>query len=159
PNLAFAKVLRSPLAHARIRSIDASAALSRPGVVAVVTGQDLEQLHNPRYGHAIKDHPLLAIEKVRFIGEPVAAVIADDELTAQAALDEIVVEYDELPAVITAEEALAAGAPLVHAQSYSAGVSPGHVEVETDRKPTNVCQENHVRWGDLEAAFARAAEI
>src|SRR5439155_3662190 len=63
PNLAFAKVLRSSLAHAHIRSIDASAALSRPGVVAVVTGQDLEQLHNPRYGHAIKDHPLLAIEK------------------------------------------------------------------------------------------------
>lgn len=159
PRMAFAKVLRSPLAHARIRSIDASAALARPGVIAVVTGQDLAALPSRNYGHAIKDHPVLAYEKVRFIGEPVAAVIAEDELTAQEALEDIQVEYDELPAVITAEEALAPGAPLVHEQVYEAGVSPGHVEVDTSRRRSNICQENHVRWGDIEAAFGRAAVV
>lgn len=158
PRMAFAKVLRSPLAHARILSIDASAALARPGVIAVVTGKDLDALRSRTYGHAIKDHPVLAYEKVRFVGEPVAAVIAEDELTAQEALDDIQVEYDELPAVMTAEEALAPGAPLLHEQSYEVGVSPGHVEVDTSKR-SNICQENHVRWGDIEAAFARAAAV
>lgn len=159
PNLAHAKVLRSPIAHGRIRSIDASGALERPGVICVVTGDDLSALHNPRFGHAIKDHPVLAIEKVRFIGEPVAVVVAEDEATAQLALDDVLVEYDELDAVITAEDALAAGAPLVHETRYGAGVSPGHVELSGGPTVTNVCQENHVQWGDVEAAFARAARI
>lgn len=159
PNMAFARVLRSPFAHARIRSIDASAALARPGVLAVVTGEDLAALPNQRYGHAVQDHPVLALDKVRFAGEPVAAVVAEDELTAQEALDDILVEYDELEAVLTAEEALADGAPLVHEQRYGQGVSPGHVQVDASRPLTNVCQENHVRWGDVEAAFARAATV
>jgi CO/xanthine dehydrogenase Mo-binding subunit len=81
--LAFAKVLRSPVAHARIRSIDTSAALGRPGVIAVVSGEDLGSLSSSRYGHALKDHPVIAVEKVRFIGEAVAAVIAEDEASAR----------------------------------------------------------------------------
>jgi CO/xanthine dehydrogenase Mo-binding subunit len=159
PNMAYAKLVRSAVAHARIRAIDASAALSRPGVVAVVTGADLAELHSPRYGHAIQDHPVLAIDKVRFVGEPVAAVIADDETTAQEALDDVVVDYEELPAVLTAQDALSADAQLVHEQGYSAGVSPGHVQVNASKKQTNVCQESHVRWGDVEAAFAKAAHV
>ncbi len=159
PRMAHAKLLRSPLAHARITSIDVSAALERPGVIAVVTGDDLRSLNSATYGHAIKDHPVLAMEKVRYIGEPVAAVVAEDEITAQEALDDILVEYDELTAVITAEDALADEAPLVHERSYEAGVSPGHVEVDTSKKRSNVCQENHVRWGDVDAAFARAATV
>ena len=93
PNMAHAKLLRSPYAHARILSVNTSAALGRPGVIGVVTGTDLEGL-NPYYGHSVKDHPLLAIDKVRFAGEPVAAVIAVDELTAFEALDDIAVEYE-----------------------------------------------------------------
>ena len=94
-HMAWAKVLRSPYAHARIVSIDTSAARRQPGVIDVLTGDDLDGL-NPYYGHAVKDHPLLAIGKVRFVGEPVAAVIAEDELTAQEALEDIAVEYEEL---------------------------------------------------------------
>ena len=159
PNMAFAKLVRSPVAHARIRSIDVSAALARPGVVAVVTGADLMDLHSPRYGHAIEDHPVLAIQKVRYLGEPVAAIIADDETTAQEAVEDVVLDFDELPAVLTAEEALAPDAPLVHDQAYSAGVSPGHVEVDTSQRRTNVCQQSHVGWGDVGAAFARASRV
>ena len=159
PNLSYAKVLRSPFAHARIRSIDASAALSRAGVITVVTGEDLAQLKEQRYGHAVRDHWVLAVDKTRYVGEPVAVVIAEDERTAQLALEDIAVDYDELTPVLTVEEALAEGAPLVHERRYGAGVSPGHVEVDHAARPSNVCQENHVRWGDIEAAFAEAAEI
>ena len=93
--MAWAKLLRSPFAHARIVSIDASAAKKRPGVIDVLTGADLNGL-NPYYGHAVKDHPLIAIGKARFVGEPVAAVIAEDEFTAQEALKDVAVEYEEL---------------------------------------------------------------
>ena len=79
-HMAWAKLLRSPFAHARILSIDASAAKRQPGVIDVLTAADLGGL-NPYYGHAVKDHPLIAIGKARFVGEPVAAVIAEDELT------------------------------------------------------------------------------
>jgi CO/xanthine dehydrogenase Mo-binding subunit len=75
-----------------------------PGVVAVVTGADLSLLHSPRYGHAIQDHPVLAIDKVRYVGEPVVAIIAEDETTAQEAVEDVFVDYDELPVVRTAEE-------------------------------------------------------
>jgi CO/xanthine dehydrogenase Mo-binding subunit len=102
---------------------------------------------------------MLAIDKVRFVGEPVAAVVAEDEATAQEALEDILVDYEELPAVLTAEEALAKDAPLVHEETYGVGGSPGHVEVETARKPANICQESHTAWGDIEAAFARATTI
>ena len=74
--MAWAKLLRSPFAHAKILSIDASEARRQPGVIDVLMGGDLGAIH-PYYGHAVKDHPLLAIGKVRFVGEPVAAVIAE----------------------------------------------------------------------------------
>src|SRR3972149_5329325 len=77
PRMAFAKVLRSPLAHARIRSIDTEAARAVTGVLDVVVGSGLLVLPRSRYGHAIRDHAILAMDKVRFIGEPVAAVIAE----------------------------------------------------------------------------------
>ena len=86
--MAWAKLLRSPFAHAKILSIDVSEAKRQPGVIDVLTANDLGALH-PYYGHAVKDHPLLAIGKVRFVGEPVAAVIGEDELSAQEALDKI----------------------------------------------------------------------
>ena len=84
--MAHAKVVRSPYAHARILSLDASEALHQPGVIAVLTGNDLQGI-DPYYGHAVKDHPLLAIGKVRFLGEPVAAVIAETERAAYEALE------------------------------------------------------------------------
>ncbi|MHB8619206.1 MAG: hypothetical protein ACYDAG_06515, partial [Chloroflexota bacterium] len=148
-NMAFAKVLRSPVAHARIRSIDAEAALSRRGVIGVVTGEDLGRLRNARYGHAIKDHPILALDKVRFVGEPVAVVIAEEELVAQEALDDVLVDYEEIEAVMDVQQALASGAPLVHETTYKEGMSAGHLELGASGQRTNVMQENHVRWGDI----------
>src|SRR6266478_4105646 len=89
-HMAWARVLRSPFARARILAIDISAAKSLPGVIDVLTGDMLKGLH-PSYGHGVKDHPLIAIGQVRFVGEPVAAVIAEDELTAQEAAGKIAV--------------------------------------------------------------------
>lgn len=77
PGLLCGKVLRSPFPHARLVRVDTSAAERMPGVRAVLTGGDLADL-DPYYGHAIKDRPIVALERVRFIGEPVAAVAADD---------------------------------------------------------------------------------
>lgn len=114
PGMLYGKVLRSPLPHARIRNIDTSRAERLPGVVAVVTGFGREL---PRYsvaGQTRLDETLLATDKVRFIGDEVAAVAAVDEDTAEEALDLIRVDYEELPAVFDPLEALEPGAPLVH---------------------------------------------
>src|SRR5262249_57347778 len=103
--MAYAKVLRSPYAHAKIISIDKSQAESRPGVYCIVTGYDLEGL-NPYYGHAVKDHPLLAIDKVRYAGEPVAAVVAVGGRAAFGALEVIDVKYEEVEDTFSTQEGL-----------------------------------------------------
>ncbi len=135
--MAYAKVLRSPYAHAKIISIDKSRAESDPGVHCVVTGYDLEGL-NPYYGHAVKDHPLLAIDKVRYAGEPVAAVVAVDERTAFEALELIDVKYEELKAVLTPQEASAKDAPLLHEKKFEAGALRGFEGEVTAGKGTNI---------------------
>jgi len=91
PRMVHGKVLRSPLAHARVLSVDASEAEALPGVVCVLTGDDLADL-DPYWGHAIKDRPIVALDRVRFAGEPVAAVAAEDEATAAAALNAVRIE-------------------------------------------------------------------
>ncbi len=156
-HMAWAKVLRSPYAHARIVSIDVSAAVSQPGVIDVLTGGDLEGIQ-PYYGHAVKDHPLLAIGKVRFVGEPVAAVIAEDELSAQEALAHISVEYEERTAILDVDAALAPGAVAIHARDYVQGNFRGFDDQATGLKG-NICQSVHVEWGDVEQAFATAAHV
>jgi len=91
PRMLHGKVLRSPVAHARIDSIETSAAERTPGVVCVLTGADLRDI-DPYFGHAIKDRPVVAIDDVRFHGEPVAAVAAETVAEAAAAVDAIAVE-------------------------------------------------------------------
>lgn len=110
PNMLHAKVLRSPHAHARLVSIDASNARRMPGIHGVITRDDLKEL-NPTYGYFIKDQPIVATDKVRYIGDPIAAVAAETEPQAIAALEAITAEYEPLPAVTTLEEARAALAP------------------------------------------------
>ena len=110
PGMLHAKVLRSPHAHARVVSVDAGDAESMPGVHAVITRDDLGGL-NPTYGYFIKDMPIVAIDKVRYIGDAVAAVAAETELQAVAALEKIRVEYELLPTVATVDEAMADDAP------------------------------------------------
>src|SRR5258707_8675092 len=115
PRMLCARILRSPHAHARILKVDASRAERLPGVAAVLTRDDLTGDHiDPYFGLIIQDQAPVALDKVRFVGDPVAAVAAVDEDTAAEALDLIEVEYEELPAIFDAEEALQPGAPLVH---------------------------------------------
>lgn len=109
PGMLHAKVLRSPHAHARIVSVDASRARELPGVAAVITGADCQGLRP--YGTMVKDMPVLAEDTVRYVGDPVAAVAAADERTAIAALDLIEVCYEVLPAAIELEEALDPAGP------------------------------------------------
>jgi CO/xanthine dehydrogenase Mo-binding subunit len=157
--MAWAKLLRSPFAHAKILSIDVSEAKRQPGVIDVLTGNNLGPLH-PYYGHAVKDHPLLAIGKVRFVGEPVAAVIAEDELSAQEALDKIKVDYEELTPVLDVKNALAPGAVLVHGTDYLGGAFRGFDDfTDFPGSTKNICQDVHVEWGDVDAAFASATHI
>ena len=124
PRMLHGKVLRSPLPHARIPSIDTSAARGDARRRRVLTGADLMDL-DPYWGHAIKDRPIVAIDRVRLAGEPVAAVAADDEATAEAAIVRIVVELRGAAVVGTIEEALAPDAPLVHEGPIRPGLFHG----------------------------------
>lgn len=134
PGMLHAKILRSPHVHARILNIDTSAAAALPGVKAVVTGADVP---TRRWGVKHKQQHVLAREKVRFAGEEVAAVVAVDEETARDALDLIRVEYEELPAILDPEAALAVGAPEVHGGD-------------------NLADEIRIARGDVEMGFAAA---
>ena len=156
--MAYAKVLRSPVAHGKIISIDKSKAEARPGVYCVVTGYDLDGL-NPYFGHAVKDHPLLAIDKVRYAGEPVAAVVAVDERTAFEALEFIDVKYEELKGVFTPQEALAKDAPLLHERKFEAGALRGFEGEVSAGKGSNICQTHKIQWGDVDKAFKEAATV
>jgi len=156
--MAYAKVLRSPYAHAKIISIDTSKAETRRGVYCVLHGGNLVGL-NPYFGHAVKDHPLLAIDKVRYAGEPVAAVVAVDERTAFEALDDIDVKYEELQAVLTPQEAMAQDAPLLHQRQFEAGALRGFEGEVTAGKGSNICQQHRIQWGDVEKAFKEAAAV
>ena len=156
--MAYAKVLRSPYAHAKILSIDKSRAEAHPGVHCVVTGFDLDGI-NPYYGHAVKDHPLLAIEKVRYAGEAVAAVVAVDERTAFEALELIEVKYEELKAIFTPREAAAKDAPLLHQRQFEAGALRGFEGEVTAGKGSNICQSHKIQWGDVDKAFKEAAAV
>jgi len=119
-------ILRSPYAHARILSINTDTARSHPGVVAVVTGDDIKDklgtvpcaTTDPEGfpGMKVPPHYCLAVEKVRLVGEPVVAVVAEDKYIAQDALDLVEVDYDPLDAVTSSEDALAEGAPILHEQ-------------------------------------------
>src|SRR5215467_11786877 len=116
PGMCHGKILRSPLPHARIKHIDTAKALKVPGVLTVITRDDI--LHDegiePFYGPVFKDQTIVATEKVRHVGDPVAAVAAMSADVAEEALRLIEVDYEELPAVLNVGEALKANATLVH---------------------------------------------
>jgi CO/xanthine dehydrogenase Mo-binding subunit len=154
PGMAHAKVLRSPYAHARVRRVDVTRARARAGVFAALAGADLTWC-DPYYGPAYRDRPVLAIDVARYEGEPVAAVAAVDEATAEEALDLIDVDYEPLAAVMTLEEALASSAPLVHAGQPAAG----HFADLSTLKPrlgTNICHQFAFARGDAASALAAA---
>jgi CO/xanthine dehydrogenase Mo-binding subunit/aerobic-type carbon monoxide dehydrogenase small subunit (CoxS/CutS family) len=154
PGMSHAQLLRSPYAHARIARIDVSRAREVPGVVAVLTGADLTWC-DPYHGPAFRDRPVLAIDVVRYEGEPVVAVAATDVATAARALDLVDIDWEELPAVTTLEEALAPGAPLVHTSEPLSG----HFADLSSLRPrpgTNVCHQFGYARGDVDRALAEA---
>lgn len=155
----YGKVLRSPLAHARIRRIDGRAAAAMPGVMTVLTRENVPAA-SPYYGSHVTDQGIVAVEKVRYTGDVVAAVAAVDKGIAEEALSKVEVEYDPLPVVETVEEALAEGAPLVHEEmrgrrepKYGRGGSfIGH-------EGSNICLHFRYERGEIERGFAEAEFI
>src|SRR5688500_11713158 len=116
PGMLHARILRSPHAHARVVRVDASKAAKAPGIRAVLTRDDLVDRDDvfPTFGLFIRDQAPVAIDKVRYVGDPVAAIAAVDEAAADEALELIEVEYEPLPAVFDVEEALRPTAPILH---------------------------------------------
>ena len=161
PGMCHGKILRSPLPHARIKSIDTSEARRVPGVIAVLTRDDI--LHDegiePFYGPVFKDQTIVAVEKVRHVGDPVAAVAASSIDAADEALRLIDVEYEELPAVLDVHQALRSGATLVHDSIKLP--SSGFADL-AEIKPvegTNLCTHFKLHRGDIEKGFAEAEQI
>ncbi len=137
-----AAILRSPLAHGEIAALDAAAALELPGVHCIVTGDDARRWTRP-FAVAVKtpaEQWCLAVDRVRYVGEPVAVAVAEARHLAEDALDHVAVDYRALPAVVDARRAAAAEAPLLHPAAGG-----------------NVIHERRFRYGDPEAAFAAAA--
>ncbi|HUU72844.1 MAG TPA: xanthine dehydrogenase family protein molybdopterin-binding subunit [Burkholderiales bacterium] len=160
PNMLFGRVLRSPHAHARIKSIDASRALALKGVKAVVTSADLCDLPSEFIPAGemmvnFKDmtRNVMAREKALYEGHAVAAVAAVSDAVAAQALSLIEVDYEVLPHVMDVNEAMQADAPLLHDDMYTIGVEP------TPEKPSNIAKRVEFGFGDLEAGFAEADVI
>jgi carbon-monoxide dehydrogenase large subunit len=151
PGTLWAKSLRSPYAHARIVSVDTSRAAALPGVRAVLTGADVSGV---LFGRRMRDVPVLAEHVVRFVGERVAAVAADDATIAEAACQLIDVVYEELPTVLGPEQALADGAPMLHPEVNSYAGLPRTVEGNLNAFVTD-------SWGhgDIAKGFAEADVI
>jgi CO/xanthine dehydrogenase Mo-binding subunit len=156
PGMLYGAVLHSPVAHARIRSIDTSAAGQADGVVAVLTAADLTDI-DPYYGHALRDRPVVALGQVRFPGEPVAVVAAESQAAADAAVTLIDVAYDELPIAASLETALAPDAPLVHEKRARPGAAHGLGDLPD--ADGNTCYSYSFRRGDTGRAFADAAVV
>ena len=153
PGMLFAKILRSPYAHARIVRIDVSDAEKIPGVHAVVTCHDLP---DRRVGLALKDEYVLARDKVRYVGEAVAAVAAVDLETADEALNAIRVDYEELTPVFDAREALRDDAPRIHEDLANYQQSAYITRFIQPIPNTNVASHIKLRKGDIEAGFKLA---
>ena len=151
PGMLWGKLLRSPIASGRIKRIDASKALALPGVHAVVTGEDCTGL---KIGRRLYDMPILADGVVRFIGEKVAAVAADDELIAEEALNLIDVEYEELTPLLDPVEAMKPAATLIHPDVMSYRGLPKPL-----KEPSN--DFIYITWGrgDIETGFRQADVI
>ena len=137
PGMLHVQVLRSPHAHACIVSIDTSAAEAMEGVAGVITSVDVPG--EDGFGVFVNDQPIMARGKVRYVGEAVAAVAAEDPLIAKRALSSIEVVYESLPAVFDPDEALRAGAPVLH-----------------DYAPDNITKHIPIRVGDLDKGFAES---
>ena len=146
PGQLFARALRSPYAHARLIKVDARKAAALPGVRSVVTRDDLSAL-NPLFGTGVEDQPVVAIDKVRYAGDIVAAVAAESREIAEEAIALIDAEYDELPAVTDILEAAEPNAPIIHER---------HVDKAGGG---NIHGVYRAASGDIEQGFRESDEI
>ena len=156
PGMAHARILRSPLAHARLVKVDATPAKKLSGVIATLTRDDIQNF-NYKYGATYKDQSIVAVDKVRYVGDPVAAVLADDPAVAEQALELIEVEYEELPKVTNIEEAIAPGASLVHEAGVARAELRGSIYGAPERfNGTNVCYYLTFGRDKVDKGFAKA---
>ncbi|HEX9161042.1 MAG TPA: xanthine dehydrogenase family protein molybdopterin-binding subunit, partial [Thermoanaerobaculia bacterium] len=151
PGMTYMSVVRSPYAHARIKKIDTKKAAAMPGVLGVFTGQQMKDAGFgpipcawvvPNSNTKTPPYPAIAIDTVRYVGNAVAIVVAQDRYQARDAADAVDVEYDPLPVVVDAAKATEKGAPQLHADV-----------------PNNVCFDWHVAGGDIDAAFKNAEVV
>jgi CO/xanthine dehydrogenase Mo-binding subunit len=158
PGMLHGKIFRSTVAHGRIKSIDTSAAKKIPGVFRVITAEDVVKvIPNPYYGPAFHDQPILAMEKVRFVGEPVAVVLAADPHVAEAATQAIIAEYEELEPIYDEVEAMTAKV-YVHDELKPAG-SFADLKHLKGLKNTNLALNAKLRRGDVDKAESEAAHV
>ena len=150
PGMLFGKVFRSPVAHALIKRLETRRALALPGVKAVITAAEIPAV---RFGQAVKDTTVLATDRVRFAGHPIAAVAATSLECAEDALAAIEVEFAPLPAVLDPEAALADDAPLLHADW------PSYKALPIIAREGNIAGRARMHAGDVEAGFARAYRV
>ena len=141
PNMVYGKILRSPHPHARIISLNTEKAEKMPHVLKVITGGSSEV----RYGFCIEDRVLMAVDKVRYEGEPVAAVIGTSNKIAEKALKEISVEYEILPHVTDPLQAVSFHAPMVHKNHYKYSRIPAFFP----KKGTNIFHHYKLRKGNI----------
>src|SRR5882672_10678246 len=158
PGMLYGKIFRSNVAHGRIRRIDTSAARALAGVHSVVTAAEIQKvIPEPYYGPAFHDQPILAVGKVRYVGEPVAVVLASDPHVAEEAVHLISAEYEELPAVYDEVEAVTSKA-IVHDELRPAGTFPDLKHLK-GKKNTNVALNFHLRRGNAEKAVKAADHV
>jgi CO/xanthine dehydrogenase Mo-binding subunit len=139
------KLVRSPYPHAKLVDVDVSGALAQDGVLRVLTGADIElavEIPNPYFGLTRRDQAPLAIGSARYVGDPVALVIAETAQSARDGAEAVIVDYDELPYVIEPMEALAPGAPQLH-----------------EEWPGNECGEWRLHRGDVDLAMSQATHV
>jgi len=160
PRMLHGKLLRSPLPHAVIRRIDATAALAMPGVVCIVTGEDARGLRDPFYGVGLRDQPVIALDRARYVGDVVAGVVAIDEATAFRAAQAIVVDYEPLQPLMTIDEALAPDAPaLFDGKTPGIPIPVGAGCSSVADPANNVLYEFNFGYGDAAACLDASDQI
>jgi CO/xanthine dehydrogenase Mo-binding subunit len=157
PGMTHGAVVRADRAHARIVAVDASEAEALEGVLAVCTGASIAPL-DARFGHVVRDHPALAVDRVRYHGEPVALVVAETRRAAERAARRVRVSYEDLPAVMDPVAALADGAALLHPERAERTKDEG-IDQGGDALAGNLCAAASYGWGDVDAAFEAADAV
>jgi CO/xanthine dehydrogenase Mo-binding subunit len=157
PGMVYAKVLRSSYPHARLTRVDGSRAKKLPGVVAVLTRDDLKGM-NAYFGPVVKDQAVVAVDRVRYVGDIIAAVAAVEKDIAEEALELIAVDYEPLAAVFDPAEAMKPGAPILHTESARSETRLDRAQFRFENN-SNVLSVYHAEQGDVAVGFKAADEI